>query len=283
MFMNDIKNEYFYPMGGTSVVLEVDKALAVPGRHGSAVVHTDMTRFIDALRAKRPTWRFKSTEYVHGVEGFRLLNFDVYEGNEQLGRVWLETHWRSGDTRYCLNNHRIEASKQRGHGSFSTKVAVATKKVLDSFSVKSLAELAISTNKSIYEVIYNAAATRASNAAIAQRKAAEALSDYIVDNWEQLRGYAGNAGKADLPELRQLEVEASAIRHAYINNGGTKITMHGEQLLMWRDKNDAKLVGWAALTDKQRANLGILKLVDNKTLIDGIGMRTDTDMFFLLD
>lgn len=283
MFMNDIKNEYFYPMGGTGVVLEVDKALVVPGRHSSAVVHTDMTRFIDALRAKRPTWRFKSTEYVHGVEGFRLLNFDVYEGNEQLGRVWLETNWRSGDTRYCLNNHRIEASKQRGHGSFSTKVAVATKKVLDSFSVKSLAELAISTNKSMYEVVRYAAIARNSNALLARRKAAEALSDYIVDNWEQLRGYAGNAGKVDLPELRQLEVEASAIRDAYMNNGGTKVAMHGEQMLMWRDMDDAKLVGWAALTDKQRANLGILKLVDNKTLIDGIGMRTDTDTFFLLD
>ena len=283
MFMNDIKNEYFYPMGGTGVVLEVDKALAVPGRHGSAVVHTDMTRFIDALRAKRPTWRFKSTEYVHGVEGFRLMNFDVYEGNEQLGRVWLETNWRSGDTRYCLNNHRIEASKQRGHGSFSTKVAVATKKVLDSFSVKSLAELAISTNKSMYEVVRYAAIARNSNALLARRKAAEALSDYIVDNWEQLRGYAGNAGKVDLPELRQLEVEASAIKDAYMNNGGTKVAMHGEQMLMWRDMDDAKLVGWAALTDKQRANLGILKLVDNKTLIDGIGMRTDTDTFFLLD
>lgn len=283
MFMNDIKNEYFYPMGGTNVVLEVDKGLAITGRHGSAVVHADMTRFIDALRAKRPTWRFKSTEYVHGVEGFRLMNFDVYEGNEQLGRVWLESHWRSGITRYCLNNHRLEAARQRGGGSFSTKVAVATKKVLDSFSVKSLTELAISTNKSMYEVVQYAAITRNTNALLARRKAAEALGDYIVDNWEQLRGYAGNAGKANLPELRQLEVEASAIRHAYMNNGGTKVAMHGEQLLMWRDKDDAKLVGWGALTDKQRANLGILKLVDNKTLIDGIGMRTDTDTFFLLD
>jgi hypothetical protein len=283
MFMNDIKNDYFYPMGGTSVVLEVSKEKADHDRHNSAVVHPDMTRFIDAMRTKRPTWRFKSTEYVHGIEGFRLMNFDVYDGNEELGRVWIDNHRRSGDTRYCLNNHRLEAARQRGGGSFSTKVAVATKKVLDSFSVKSLAELAVSANKSMYEVVYNAAATRVNNAALARRRAAEALSDYIVDNWEQLRGYAGDAGKADLPELRQLDKEASAIRHAYSNNGGTKVAMHGEQLLMWRDKADAKLVGWAALTDKQRANLGILKLVDNKTLIDGIGMRTDTDTFFLLD
>jgi hypothetical protein len=242
-----------------------------------------MTQFIDALRAKRPTWRFKSTERVHDVERQELRNFDVYDGDEQLGRVWTERYGRTGEDRYCLNNHRLEAARQRGRGSFSTKIAVATKKVLDSFSVKSLAELAVSANKSMQEVVYNVAATRVNNASIARRKAAEALSDYIVDNWEQLRGYAGVAGKADLPELRQLDIEASAIRHAYTNNGGTKVAMHGEQLLMWRDKADAKLVGWAALTDKQRANLGILKLVDNKTLIDGIGMRTDTDTFFLLD
>ena len=284
MFMNDNLNDYFYPMGGTSVVLEFQKSWHSYGKEGSAVVHPTMARFIDALRVKRPTWRFKSTERVYDVERQELRNFDVYDGDEQLGRVWTERHWRTGEDRYCLNNHRIEAAKQRGHGSFSTKVAVATKKVLDSFGVKSLKEQAVDAHKVMHGVVSGIASEHSYKFSMAHRKATSALDTYIVDNWEQLRAHAGNAGHADLPALRDTRNESSAVLDTFTRSGGTMLVTCGERFLVWRSNDtEAKLVGFDALTDKQRAGLGILKLVENKTLISSIGVRVDTDKFFLLD
>jgi len=283
MFMNDNLNDYFYPMGGTSVVLERQKSWHTNDKEGTAVVQPSMARFIDALRVKRPTWRFKSTERVYGIEGQELRNFDVYDGDEQLGRVWTERHWRTSEERYCLNNHRIEAAKQRGHGSFSTKVGVATKKVLDSFGVKSLDEQADDAQKVMSNTINNICSDLSYKFLMAQKRATNALADYIVDNWEQLRVHAGSDGHADLPALRDARVESGEVLEKYTKNGGTMLVTCGEQFLTWRTNAEAKLVGFDALTDKQRAGLGILKLVENKTLISSVGVRVDTDKFFLLD
>ena len=203
MFMDDIKSDYFYPMGGTSVVLELQKGWVSYGKEGTTVVAPTMVTFIDALRVKRPTWRFKSTERVYDNEGQELRNFDVYDGNEELGRVWVERHWRTGETRYCLNNHRVEAGRVRGSGSFSTKVGVATKKVLDSFGVKSLDELAVDAGKKISATL----STTYSNASHAyhraKTKATESLAAYIEANWETLKAYTTGCDHIDLRELRE--------------------------------------------------------------------------------
>lgn len=283
MFMNDNINDYFYPMGNTNVVLELNKSWNGYGKEGTAFVPIPMLRFIDALRVKRPTWRFKSTERVH-TEGQKLLNFDVYDGDEQLGRVWTETHWSTGADRYCLNNHRREVIRQRGSSTFSTKVAVATKKVLDSFGIKSLHERAKDTNADIHRVVSTINSERTHKSQYANRRATEALLGYIIDNWEQLRVHAGLAGNENLLALRDDCVESTAVMYAYNNSGGTMLVTCGEQFLVWRDNcAEAAMVEFNTLTDKQRGSLGILKLVENKTLIAGIGVRVDTDKFFLLD
>jgi hypothetical protein len=285
MFMDDINNDYFYPMGGTSVVLEKPKREVTSGKEGTAVVAAHMRQFIDALRVKRPTWRFKSTERIYSTAGQKLCNFDVYYGDEQLGRVWTETHWRTGEARYCLNNHRLEKSRQRGHGSFSTKVSDAVKKVLGSFGVKSLDERAAEAQKEMAAVVYHIAAGDSYKFETGRKQALDALSGYIIDNWEQLRGHAGAHGTADLPEMRTARRDSNAALTAFNNNGGTMLATHGDQFLKWRRDTAAEtsLVGVDALTDKQRAGLGILKLVDEKTLIPGIGVRVAADKFFLLD
>lgn len=283
MFMDDINNDYFYPMGGTSVVLEKPKKNVTMGEENTAVVAPHMRQFIDALRVKRPTWRFKSTERVYSSAGQKLCNFDVYYGDEQLGHVWTETHWRTGEARYCLNNHRLEESRQRGNGSFSTKIPVAVKKVLDSFGVKSLDERAKEAQMSMYSVVSRISSNNHYKYTKAKAEAQTALTDYIIDNWDQLRGHAGNAGFVDLPELRTAQGDSAFMLSAFNNNRGTMLAVHGDQFLMWRGSTaEAKLVGWDALTEKQRGSLGMLKLVDNATLIPGMGVRVDEDKFFLL-
>lgn len=283
MFIDDIKNNYFYPTGNKSVVLETPKEWVTQGKESYAVLRSSVARLIDALRVKRPTWRFKSTERVYGPEAHELSNFDVYDGDEKLGTVWVERHWRTAQERYCLNNYRIEASKQRGHGSFSTKLNVAVKKILDSFGVKSLDERASDAQKIIQNVVSMVASEHKYKFAVAQRRVLNALADYIVDNWEQMRVHAGSDGHVDLFGLRKTSHENDAILEAFTRKAGTMLVTRGEQLLVWRDTSEAKPVGWDALTDKQRGSLGMLKMVENRTSVPGVGVRVEADKFFLLD
>jgi hypothetical protein len=283
MFMDDIKNEYFYPMGGTSVVLELQKGWHSYGKEGTAVVHPTMVTFIDALRVKRPTWRFKSTERVYDNEGQELRNFDVYDGNEQLGRVWTERHWRTGETRYGLNNHRIEASRQRGSGSFSTKVGVATKKVLDSFGVKSLDELAVDAAKKITGVLNNVYSNTSFTYSSSKQKAMKALATYIEANWETLKTYTTGCDHIDLRELREQHEAVAKAHNSLTNDGCVTLFMHGDRMVMQRHDKPSRVVTFNDLTEKQRANLGMLKLMEDKAFVAGVGMRVDSDTFLLLD
>lgn len=283
MFMDDIKNEYFYPMGGTSVVLEFSKNWVSYGKESTAVVHPTMATFIDALRVKRPTWRFKSTERVFDNEGQELRNFDVYDGDEQLGRVWTERHWRTGETRYGLNNHRVEASRQRGHGSFSTKVAVATKKVLDSFGVKSLDELAVDAAKKITGVLNGLYSNTSFTHASYKQKAMKALATYIEDNWDTLKAHTTGCDHIDLRELREQHEAVAKAYNSLRNDGCVTLFMHGDRMVMQRHDKPSSVVTFNDLTEKQRASLGMLKLMEDKAFVADVGMRVDSETFLLLN
>jgi len=283
MFIDDIKNEYFYPMGGTSVVLEFSKSWVSYGKEGTAVVHPSMAAFIDALRVKRPTWRFKSTERVYDNEGQELRNFDVYDGNEELGRVWTERHWRTGETRYCLNNHRVQASRQRGGGSFSTKVGVATKKVLDSFGMKSLDELAEDAAKKISATLSTTYNNASHTYHRAKSKATESLAAYIEANWETLKTYTTGCDHIDLRELREHREATDKAYRALTTDGSATLFTRGDQMVMKYYDKPASVVTFDKLTEKHRAALGMLKLMEDKAFVAGIGMRVDRETFFLLD
>lgn len=283
MFMNENLNNYFYPTGSKAIVLEAKKSRRGYGKEGIAVVHPHLLDLINELRAKRPTWRFKSTEYVYNNEEQKLRNFTVYDGDETIGTVWQDAHWRTGETRYCYNNHRLEKSRQRGHGGFSTKIKVASKKILETFGTKSLDELAEEAVKNVT----NTSASIFSNANYAyqgaKKKVMNALEAYIESNWETLKAYTTGCDNIDLRDLRQ-QLDAANLAYMARDRGESAILfMYGDKMVMHRKDAPPKVVTLDDLTDKQRAALGMLKLMEDKAFIPGVGIRVDRQTFHLLD
>jgi hypothetical protein len=282
MFIDDIKYEYFYPMGTKSVVLERPKHGLV-GHEDTITVHPRMAEFIDSIRTKRPTWRFKSELYA--IQGAKLDNFDVYDGDEQVGRVWRETHWRTGESRYYFTNHRLERARQRGYGSFSTKVGVATKKLVESFGHKTPDERAEEAAKSLASLVGSDVSNKNYAYVRAKKRVQEALMPYIESNWDTLRSYALGESNTDLSTLIAEDRSSSAMMQAMHNGGGSMLKLEGESILRWRYEAAvaAEVVKWEALTDKQRAGLGLLKLMEDKSVTYGVGARVDDKTFFILD
>lgn len=283
MFMNDNINNYFYPTSSKAIVLEVDKNWVSYGKEATAVVHPDLLALIDELRAKRPTWRFKSTERVYNNEGQMLHNFTVYEGDEEIGTIWRDSHWRTGEARYCYNNHRLEKARQRGHGGFSTKIKVATKKILETFGTKSLDELAEEAVKKVT----NVSASTFSNANFAyqgaKKKVMNALETYIEANWEKLKPYTTGLDHIDLRDLRQQRDAADSAYTARDRGESVILFMYGDKMVMHRKGAPTKTVTLDDLTEKQRAGLGMLKLMDDRAFIPDVGIRVDSETFHLLD
>lgn len=285
MFIDDIKNDYFYPMGTKSVVLERPKN-GLTGYESEVIVHPDTARFIDGLRQKRPTWRFKSIAHASSPS-IRLDTFEVFDGDENIGRIWRDTHNRTNEVRYCYNNQRLEVSRQRGYGNFSTKLQVAVKKVMESFGQKTPIERADEAAKHINSMIHTHMSNKNYAYVRAKKRVQEALMPYIENNWHTLRSYAVGESNTDLITLVNEERDSTAMVRAADSGGGSMLKLEGDSILRWRDSTTAgssvEVITWDALTDKQRAGLGLLKLMEDKSVTYGVGARLDAKTFFILD
>ena len=59
--------------------------------------------------------------------------------------------------------------------------------------------------------------------------------------------------------------------------------MHGDQMVIQYYDKPSRVVTFDDLTEKQRGSLGMLKLMEDKAFVAGVGMRVDRETFFLLD
>jgi hypothetical protein len=59
--------------------------------------------------------------------------------------------------------------------------------------------------------------------------------------------------------------------------------MRGDQMVISQHDKPSRVVTFDDLTEKQRATLGMLKLMEDKAFVAGVGMRVDRETFFLLD
>lgn len=281
MFMTENTHNYFYPTNSKHIVLECEKGRE-RGHEAQATIRPASARFIDALRSKRPTWRFKSTEYVYS-SATQLVRFEVYDGDEALGHVWTDTHWRTGELRYHLTNHRILNGRRRGDSSFSSTLATAVKKAIDAFGAKSPNELALGARNDMHGVVYGYHSQARFEYDMTLRKVLNNLTDYVLRNWEALRAHAGTESSVDLPALFHAHLEGSDIYTAFDGKGGVMVMVRGESLILHRKGEDAYITTTSALTGEQRGRLGMLKLVEDRTCLPGIGARLNAETFFIMD
>lgn len=285
MFIDDIKCEYYYPMGNKAVVLEKDKRLGnhpvTTEKYETATVDIRMVLFIDALRAKRPTWKFKSTEIVH-VAGQKLNTFNVFDGDEDLGRIWVENHWRDGKPRYYFNNPRRQRKQQRGNGGFSSKAEVAAKKLLEEFYSKTIDERAEAAKELVARFTSNIY-SRANYEYLTRKSAAlKHLEDYVIRHWDELRVHAGASSDVELDKLAAHTKELGSAVDAISQGKGVMLAEEGDSFIYWRKDEQPRKVSLNELSDTQRAKIGMLKLLTEDAVVPGIGARREKT-FFVMD
>jgi len=91
----------------------------------------------------------------------------------------------------------------------------------------------------------------------------------------------------DFPALAEANEEAVALIGSYNDNNGVtvRIESNGAYLVSRRanDGFDAVTYTDATLTDHLRGALGLLKLVEDKGYISGVGARVNTNLYFVMD
>lgn len=287
MFIDDIKNRYTYLNTLKNVVLEESlSALDWEGRE--VILHPGMQPVLDRLFKERPTWRFKSTQNFFGSATAKVTDLAIYDGDEKLGRLWIEHHWRDGSTRYNFDNFRLSRARQRSGVSYTTKPDVAAKRIIKAFHLKTPKERAIES----YADVRKAVQQVSNDANWPYRRAKgvieEKLFAHAARNWETIAPHLGpDAAKIDLPALFEANREAYDLSRAFESALGAmvRIESNGVYTISRKDNDtyDVQTLTDAQLSEHVRGALGLLKLVQDGAHIDGVGLRVHANLYFVTD
>ena len=287
MFIDDIKNRYTYLNSMKNIVHEdpLDRP-EIMGRE--IILHEALPAVLDRLMKERPTWRYKCTKHLYGNNP-RVNELIIYDNDEELGKLWIENHWRDETIRYVFDNFRLAQTRQRHMKTFSTKPDVAAKRIVKAFHLKTPKERAADAFKETHSAINGVASETSWPFRRAKGALEEKLFDYAVRNWETIKHHLGvDTDKLDFPALAEAYYEGGRMNTAYANNEGVtvRIEANGAYLVSRKDAIgaiDAVTHTDASLTDHLRGALGLLKLMDVKGYIDGVGVRVNTNLYFVMD
>ena len=286
MFIDDIKNRYTYLNSMKNLVHE--EALERPEYPDRVItLHTALPPVLDRLMKERPTWRYKSKQSF-GPYGSnpRVSELVIFDNDEELGKLWIETHWRDETIRYFFDNFRLTQMSQRHMKTFSTKPDVAAKRIVKAFHLKTPKERAADAYKDTQSVVSGIGSEASWPFRRAKMRIEERLFEYAARNWSDIKQYL-NADDMDFPALAEANEEAVALIGSYNDNNGVtvRIESNGAYLVSRRSNDgfDAVTHTDAALPDHLRGALGLLKLVEDKGYISGVGARVNSNLYFVMD
>lgn len=287
MFIDDMKNRYTYLNTLKNIVHE--ETLERPYvAEREITLHPGIVPVLDHLLKERPTWRYKSTQNLYASSRPKVDNFIIYDGDEQLGRLWTEVSYRDGSYRYNFDNFRLEKSRERGRANYSTKPDVAAKRIVKAFHLKTPTERAVES----FGEVRSAVSTVRNNTNWPYRRAKSAVEDklfaYAIHHWETIKHHLGaDVAKIDLPALAEANNEGYDLSTAFEKGEGlvVRIESNGSYLTA-RSRNsiyETLTLTEATLTDHLRGALGLLKLMQDGAHIDGMGVRVNANLYFVTD
>lgn len=261
---------------------------AVVQRAKESVVHPFMVPLIEVLQHKRPHWEFEATGYgARGVGEYsnNVLHdtFYIYDNGDRLGSIERE-YYRDANT-YAASNHRISNKRQIGMRKKSKHIKVIASEILKEFYPLTIDELAIENYKKAYSAMqqatYKDRRTHMNNV--------DFLRDSMLAYLTTDNRWADFEAASDKPSVMQ----AKAAYHTLADNArvaseigsGPHIVLieRPRDIVTKRSDEPAQSTSLDALSDHIKTSLALLKMTDVNTLVDGAGVRTADDTFYILD
>lgn len=298
MFKNPVTNEYFVTSNNPDVVVEIPKSVAeiAQSRHDMTLTDSsfraapELAEMIRLIQKKRPHWTFKNTiEYVWSLassqEGhINIEKVQVYDGDDHLGWVgWGQKNgW--GNRVYQFDNFRLKGARSRGSANYSSKVETAASRIIKTFHSKTPKELMDDAATNVGKAAYYNSVDRQQEYNTAYRKISNAIEKFVVANWQHIQPELGDIASAmDLPELIATAKRASALNAVYKDGRGWVILAQTNGRYITKRDGIINTYTDADLPDRMRMGLGLLKMVEDGTAIDGIGVRGKNSVFFVAD
>ena len=260
---------------------------AATERAKDSIVHPFMVPLIEAIQHKRPHWEFHARGF--GTRGIgddvnHVLHdtFDIYDNGEKLGNI--EKDYHGGTTVYSVNSHRINAKRLVGMRKKSKHAKVIAAEVLKECYPLTLDELANEKHKKAFQVMQQAtykdrrAHTR--NVELLH----EPMLAYLTsgDRWAEFLAVQDKPEVMRAKEAYQSLAESDRVAKDIASAHHILLIERPRDIVAMPFGGPAQSTNLDALSDRIKTSLALLKMSEMDTIIDGVGIRTADDTFYIL-
>lgn len=245
-------------------------------------VHEDMIPFIDALAVKYPQWEFRTNGVKYsGVENeiTKSYSFKVFndenprvEVGEVKGSYKINKHGNRVRS-YVVYNNRIARDRERGHTIDTIKLPIAMKAVHKYFNpppVVDILEQVITKGVGQYRhaVAFKERAVRNTSYHLE-----EPQQQFIRANWEMFKSTLVGVTLEIVEKYEHQMNEFKRVAALEDNNDFIAVVIqNNEYVVSCNDKITTYDVN--SIPIDLRAQLGLLKLVEEGDLLEDVGVRT---------
>lgn len=277
------------PMDMYNAVRECDDTMASSSRNTHAVVHYNLRALFAELSRKRPEWVFVSRVGMGAPQGdmYTYSSFDVEVDEEVIGHVSTGTRWRDSSTIYSIDCRGLRGQRQRGSTTDTKDMKKALKLILANFKSMSVGELATQarhTTQSTVSTLHGNASYGFNQTFTMMR---EPIVEFLRGNWEAFCSTLKTKPHKDRAELllpaHTRAQEAADISDALGTPVHAVVRLRGNKYITtWGGTDKCYVYDSETLPDKLREPIGMLKLVEAKEGIPGVGIRCSDDVLLVV-
>lgn len=260
---------------------------AATERAKDSIVHPFMVPLIEAIQHKRPHWEFHARGFGNrgiGDDVNHVLHdtFKIYDNGEEIGSI--EKDYHGGAAVYAASSHRINAKRLVGMRKKSKHAKVIAAEVLKECYPLTLDELANEKHKKAFQAMQQAtykdrrAHTR--NVELLH----EPMLAYLTsgDRWAEFLAVQDKPEVMRAKEAYQSLAESDRVAKDIASAHHILLIERPRDIVTMPFGGAAQSTSLEALSDPIKTSLALLKMTEMDTIIDGVGIRTADDTFYIL-
>lgn len=253
-------------------------------------IDKDLCPLIQRIALKHPEWVLEASgsNRYRGDEGeksyYICTMFQILEKGEDVGRICIGKNYSKGVPQFEITNKRIRDNLQRGSALKTMTLEKAVKLVEKHFSTRTVNELWEEQMKHADTELENLRDRLRSSFNYMWRSDGAPMMQYILKHWDDFAATLDDAEKLRLGEFPVLHERGKVAHDMY-----QQVTTGKVIRVMLLNNNYVVSNGDASfssfdhdhLPEGIRRKLGLLKLVEDNTMLEGVGYRVNETTFLL--
>ena len=261
--------------------IHFDKKLI--GENASAVIAPFLEPLIHQLALAHPQWVFTGRNYKSPYPNPTSLHcaqsFQISEKREPLGSIELGVH--GGRNSFFICNERIKTSRKRGDTNKTSDIKKAIKIISKFVGLPSTGEMLGRAIRETTIAVNNVHSRKEQGYAVLYSRLRNNATGFLIQQWEEFSKTIP-AESMVFPDKYKEYCIAEKVKAAYEGNKAYLVWINGIDYAIKHGMDGLTFSSSENLPDFMRRGIGMLKLVEDSQIIDGVGLRVDARTFLIL-